>query len=62
MTAELLRDTLLGHSFRQISGVRIFPYAENMDSELWKRYVHREKSGRMAHHGNTMKEKKEEEG
>lgn len=55
--AELIRDTTLGKLLRLITGGKVMRYAEERDSELWKRYLNTEKSGRMAHHGTTEEEK-----
>ena len=50
---ELLRDTIFGHALRLVSGGKILPYAEDRDPSLWKRYVHKEKTAYMAHHGSA---------
>ncbi|MCJ1288347.1 hypothetical protein MMC26_007702, partial [Xylographa opegraphella] len=50
---ELIRDTVFGHLLRYLSGGRLLSYAEDRDPSLWKRYVHDEKTMRMAHHGHT---------
>ena len=50
---ELIRDTVVGHALRLVSGGKILPYAEDKDPNLWKRYVDREKTADMAHHGHT---------
>lgn len=57
---ELIRDSTFGHLLRLASGGKILPYKENTDPGLWKRYVNYEKSARMAHHGHTRKEEKDE--
>lgn len=59
--AELMRDTLVGDFIRIFSGHRILPYAEEKDPSLWKRYVHHEKTDRMAHHGHIQEETEEEQ-
>ena len=50
---ELIRDTVFGHFLRFVSHGQILPYAEDKDPNLWKRYVHEEKSERMARHGHV---------
>ena len=49
--ADLIRDTVFGHFVRLITKGRYLPYAEERDPELWKRYIHYEKTGQMARHG-----------
>ena len=56
---EEILGTVLGHSLRLASGGKIFPYMEDRDPSLWAKYVDKEKSGRMAHHGNTAPEEME---
>jgi MFS transporter, DHA1 family, multidrug resistance protein len=58
---ELVRDTVFGHLLRSATRGRVLPYEEHRDPSLWKRYVDKEKSGRMAHHGHTGEEEKREE-
>jgi DHA1 family multidrug resistance protein-like MFS transporter len=36
-----------------VSRGKLFPYPEESDPELWKKYVNEEKSGYMAHHGTA---------
>ena len=50
---ELIRDTTLGHLLRVVSRQKVLPYAEDRDPSLWERYVDKEKSGNMAHHGHV---------
>jgi DHA1 family multidrug resistance protein-like MFS transporter len=57
---ELIRDTVLGHALRIATRNKVLPFEEERDPELWKRYIDKEKSGRMAHHGTTAEEEKEE--
>ncbi|MCJ1403583.1 hypothetical protein MMC11_006806 [Xylographa trunciseda] len=59
--SELIRDTVFGHLLRYLTGGKLFPYAEDRDPSLWKRYIHDEKTMRMAHHGHTGEEKAEEQ-
>lgn len=51
--SELLRDTAFGHLIRLVFGKRYFQYSEEKDPELWKKYLHEEKSGYVAHHGTV---------
>lgn len=51
---DLLRDTVFSHTLRVLTGGRIFKYPEEEDTSLWKRYVHSEKSGHMARHGQPQ--------
>jgi DHA1 family multidrug resistance protein-like MFS transporter len=57
---ELFRDTTTGHVLRLLTKGRILQYEEDKDPSLWQRYIDKEKSGRMAHHGHTGEEEKEE--
>jgi DHA1 family multidrug resistance protein-like MFS transporter len=50
---DTIRDTSFGHILRSLFGPKILPYPEELDSSLWQKYVHVEKSGLMAHHGTT---------
>ncbi|SLM36536.1 multidrug resistance protein [Lasallia pustulata] len=59
--AELMRDTLVGDVIRILSGRRLLPYAEEKDPSLWKRYINREKTDQMAHHGHIQEETEEEQ-
>lgn len=51
--AELIRDTCFGHLVRFATGNKYLRYQEEINPELWKRYVNVEKSGNMAKHGQT---------
>jgi DHA1 family multidrug resistance protein-like MFS transporter len=53
MVADLIRDSPFGHVVRLVSRGKLFPYPEESDPNLWKQYVHKEKSGNMAHHGTA---------
>lgn len=57
---ELIRDTVFGHFLRLVTGGKVLPYEEDRDSSVWQRYVDKEKSARMADHGHTGEEEKEE--
>ena len=57
---ELIRDTVFGHFLRIVSGGKMFPFEEDRNPSIWKRYIDKEKSGRMAHHGTTEEEQEEE--
>ncbi|KAE8453818.1 hypothetical protein EG329_009330 [Mollisiaceae sp. DMI_Dod_QoI] len=50
---ELFRDTITGHAIRLLTKRKVLQYEEERDPSLWKRYIDKEKSGRMAHHGHT---------
>lgn len=50
---ELLRDTAFGHLLRFVTKGRVLKHLEDTDPSIVKKYVHKEKSGRMAHHGHT---------
>lgn len=54
--SELVRDTVFGHLIRLISHGKLLPYAEDRDPELWRQYVHHEKTERLAHHGHVEEE------
>ncbi|KAK0104487.1 hypothetical protein ONS95_004776 [Cadophora gregata] len=56
---DLVRDTVSGHFLRLISKGKIMTFEEERDPSLWKQYIDTEKSGRMAHHGHTGEEEKE---
>ncbi|KAG4439814.1 hypothetical protein IFR05_004712 [Cadophora sp. M221] len=56
---ELVRDTAFGHALRLMTRGRVMTFEEERDPSLWKHYVDKEKSGRMAHHGHTGEEEKE---
>jgi DHA1 family multidrug resistance protein-like MFS transporter len=58
---ELIRDTIPGHLLRLATGRKVLQYEEERDSSLWKRYIDKEKSGRLAHHGKEEEEEEEEE-
>ena len=51
--SELIRDTAFGHLVRLLFGKKYLQYSEEKDPELWKKYVHEEKSGYVAHHGTV---------
>ncbi|KAF2255830.1 multidrug resistance protein-like protein [Trematosphaeria pertusa] len=53
MVWDLIRDSTFGHLVRLASKGRIFSYAEERDTSLWKKFVNEEKSGYIAHHGDT---------
>jgi DHA1 family multidrug resistance protein-like MFS transporter len=58
---ELFRDTVTGHFLRIVSRGKVLPYEEDQDPSIWKKYVSKEKSGHMAHHGTIEPEEKDEE-
>lgn len=53
MVAELIRDSPFGHIVRLLTRNKVLQYPEERNPDLWKKYVHQEKSGFMAHHGTT---------
>lgn len=53
MVADLIRDSPFGHIVRLVTRRKVFQYPEEKDPEIWKKYVNQEKSGYVAHHGNT---------
>ena len=60
--SELIRDTILGHFLRLGTRQKVLPYEEDRDPSLWKRYVDKEKSGNMAHHGYVSPEDENNKG
>jgi DHA1 family multidrug resistance protein-like MFS transporter len=61
MVADLIRDSPFGHIVRLVTRNKVFQYPEERDPELWKKYVHEEKSGYMAHHGTAEPPEEESE-
>jgi len=59
--SELFRDTLFGHVLRYLSHQRLFPHEEDKDPSVWQKYVHQEKTARMATHGHTGEVDEEKE-
>ena len=57
---DLFRDTVVGHLVRWVSKGKLLPHPEDKDNRLWKKYVHEEKTARMAHHGHTEEEETQE--
>lgn len=52
--SELIRDTVLGHFLRLVTGKRVLLYEEEKHPELWEKYVNREKTSNMAVHGQPQ--------
>lgn len=50
---ELIRDTAFGQLVRLVSGNKLFQYPEEIDPSIWTRFIDEEKSGYLAHHGDT---------
>lgn len=48
---KLLRDNVFGHCSRFSTSTGCFQYVEEKDPSLWKQYMHVEKTGHMAGHG-----------
>ena len=59
---DLFRDTVIGHLVRWVSKGKILPHPEDEDESLWRKYIHEEKTARMAHHGHTEEEEDKDEG
>jgi hypothetical protein len=59
--ADLIRDSPFGHCVRLVTRNKCFQYPEEKDPSLWKKYVNQEKSGYVAHHGNTQPPEEAEE-
>jgi len=57
---ELMRDTTFGHILRILSRGKVFPYWEDKDPELWREYIHEEKTHNLAKHGQTEAPEPEE--
>jgi DHA1 family multidrug resistance protein-like MFS transporter len=53
---ELLRNTVFGHFICLITRGKRFQFLEERDTSIHSRYVHKEKSARMARHGHTGEE------
>ncbi|KAF4970572.1 hypothetical protein FSARC_2437 [Fusarium sarcochroum] len=51
---ELIRDAIFSHLLRLMTGGRVFKYPEEEDPSQWKKYVHVEKSAKMARHGQPQ--------
>lgn len=49
--AELIRDTAFGHLVRLLTHNKYLRYQEEINPELWKKYVNEDKSANAAHHG-----------
>jgi DHA1 family multidrug resistance protein-like MFS transporter len=49
----LMRDTAFGQIVRVVSGRRYFKYPEEENPELWKKFIDKEKSANLAHHGTV---------
>lgn len=62
MVADLIRDSPFGHIVRLVTRKKYFQYPEEKDPNLWKNYVNQEKSGYVAHHGNTSPPEEEVDG
>ena len=56
---ELFRDTSCGHILRLLSDGKLLRYSEEENPDIWRRYVDKEKSARMAQHGHTEEEDKD---
>lgn len=59
--SELIRDTVFGHFLRYISKGKLLTREEDRNPSVWQKFIDKEKSGRMAHHGHTGEEEEEKE-
>lgn len=59
--SELIRDTVLGHFLRLVTGKKVLLYEEEKNPELWKRYIQKEKSANVAMHGQPQPPEDEQE-
>jgi len=50
---ETLRDSTVGHLLRLATGGKVLQYPEDRDKEYVRKYIDEEKSGYLAHHGDT---------
>jgi DHA1 family multidrug resistance protein-like MFS transporter len=50
---DLFRDTSCGQILRLISRGKLLQYPEERDPELWKKYIHEEKSANFAKYGQV---------
>lgn len=53
MVWDLVRDSTFGHLVRLATKGKVFKYDEEIDPNLWKKFVNEEKSGYIAHHGTA---------
>lgn len=58
--SDLIRDTVLGHFLRLVTGNKVLLYAEEKDPEIWRKYVNKDKSANMATHGQLQPPEKDE--
>ena len=58
---EIFRDTITGHFLRIVSGGKILPYEEDSNPSVWQKYIHKEKSGDLAHPGMLEPEEDDQE-
>jgi DHA1 family multidrug resistance protein-like MFS transporter len=54
--SELIRDTIFGRFVRLASGRKLLTYEEERNPEIWKQFVHHEKTRNVAHHGTIEPE------
>lgn len=54
-----LRDTVLGHLIRLCGGRKLVPYPEELDPDVWTRYINHEKSNNLARYGTASGEPKD---
>lgn len=53
MAPDLIRDSAFGQLVRLATSGRIFPYAEEKDAAILKRYINEEKSRNIRQHGSV---------
>jgi len=58
---DLIRDSTFGQLVRLVTRNKVFLYPEEKDSEVWKKYVNKEKSANMATYGQTSIPEDEDE-
>lgn len=51
--SQLIRDTAFGHAVRFLSRGKLLRYQEEEDPSLYTKFIDQEKSGNLAHHGDT---------
>jgi DHA1 family multidrug resistance protein-like MFS transporter len=62
MAPDIIRDSTFGQLVRLATKGRFFPYPEETDQELWKKFVNEETSGNMARFGEPKVPEGEGEG
>ena len=52
--SELFRDTIVGKILRLASRGKLYPFAEEKDPSLWRRYIHHNKTQEIATYGRLL--------